>query len=125
MLSINKFFVPGAALLLTIVSGIILERSGKSLTGVLFNVHKLISLAAVVLFVMQLLKTLKTVDLQSSIILLLVLCAVCVVALIASGGLMSAGKLDIQVMRSIHRIASLVLILGLSALFYLLGWRKA
>ena len=120
---LNKFIVPGIGLILTLLTGIILERSGKSLTGLLFNVHKLIALAAVVLTIIQLVKIFKTHQPQSLLILLLVVCALCVLALFASGGLMSAGKLDLHSMQIVHRITSLVFVLGAGGVFYLLGWR--
>ena len=122
MAVLNKFIVPGIGLLLTILTGIILERSGKSLTGLLFNVHKLIALAAVVLTIIQMVKVFKTMDIQFVMILMLVVCAICVLALFASGGLMSAGKLDLRTMQIVHRIASLVFVLGTGGIFYLLGW---
>ena len=122
MTILNKFIVPGIGLILTILTGFILERSGKSLTGLLFNVHKLVALAAVVLTIIQLVKVFKTLEVQPLMILLLVLCVLCVLALFASGGLMSVGKLDLHTLQIIHRIASLVFVLGAGGMFYLLGW---
>jgi hypothetical protein len=47
------FAVPGALFLLTLGSGFWLKRAGRLLNGALFNVHKLIALAALVLAARQ------------------------------------------------------------------------
>lgn len=58
--AITKFTIPGIVFLLTLASGFWLSRGGKPLNGVIFNIHKLIALGAVVATAVQLFKLLET-----------------------------------------------------------------
>jgi hypothetical protein len=99
-----------------------LSKAGKPYNGILFNLHKLIALGAVVTAVVQFSKILKTADsLALLIVVLLVVATLCIVALFASGALMSLGKLDYTLTLTIHRIAPVVLTIALGLVAYLLG----
>lgn len=87
--------------------GFWLSNIGKPYNGLLFNIHKLIALGAVVLAVIQLTKIPNLLMPPS-----LVLAALSVIALFVSGALMSAGKLDYALMLTIHRIGLATLIIG-------------
>ena len=50
-----KFVTPGVLFILTLVFGFWLSRSGKPYHTLIFNVHKLIALAAVVVTAIQIL----------------------------------------------------------------------
>jgi hypothetical protein len=104
---LSKFLFPGIAFVLTLVFGFWVSHAGKPYNGLLFNVHKLIALGAVVVTVIQLVKVLRGAD--ALVIVLLVVAALCVIALFASGALMSMGKLDYALMLTVHRIAPVVL----------------
>lgn len=119
MIEMSKFILPGILFLLTLISGFWLSRVGKPYNNVLFNIHKLIALCTVVLTGIQTIKQLRGMEASSLVSVLLILAALCVITLFSSGALMSAGKLDYALMLSIHRITSLILVvgLGLVALF--------
>jgi hypothetical protein len=114
-----QFAVPGGLFILTLVFGFWLSHLGKPYNGILFNIHKLIALGAVVVTAIQMVKLLRGMEIQALVIVLLVVAALCVIALFVSGALMSAGKLEYNLMLAIHRVASFVLVagLGLVALF--------
>ena len=114
-----QFAVPGGLFILTLVFGFWLSRLGKPYNGILFNVHKLIALGAVVVTDIQVVILLRGMETQTLVSVLLVGVALCVIALFVSGALMSAGKLEYNLMLAIHRVASFVLVagLGLVALF--------
>ena len=59
---VTQFAAPGIAFLMTLISGLWLSRAGKPLNVAIFNIHKLIALAAVVLAVIQTRSVLKTVE---------------------------------------------------------------
>ncbi|HVN54917.1 MAG TPA: hypothetical protein VMT46_11355 [Anaerolineaceae bacterium] len=121
--TLSRFIIPGAIFLLTVASGLWLGLSGKPLNGAIFNLHKLIALAGVVLTVLQVVRGLKGAEVQAPVVGLLVLAAVCVVALFATGALMSIGKVDYSWMRTIHNIALGLLVLAMAAQVYLLAGR--
>jgi hypothetical protein len=114
-----QFAVPGGLFILTLVFGFWLSRLGKPYNGILFNVHKLIALGAVVVTAIQMVKLLRGMETQALVTVLLVVAALCVIALFVSGALMSAGKQEYNLMLAIHRAAPFALVvgLGLVALF--------
>lgn len=107
----NIVFITGILFLLTLVFGFWLSRAGKPYNGLLFNVHKLLALGTVVLAGIQYPKTLHAPDWQ--LVVLLATMALCAIAVFTSGALMSAGKMDYALMLTIHRIAPVVLVVGL------------
>lgn len=115
-----KFVAPGIAFLMTVGFGFWLSRAGKPYNSVLFNLHKLIALAAVVLTAVQVYGLLKTGQPQALLIVLLVLAGLAVVALFVSGALLSANKSAYHVLRLIHNVAPFVAVIGLGLAIYLL-----
>ncbi len=121
MNTLSEFTIPGVAFLLTLVFGFWLSHSGKPYNGILFNVHKLIALSAVIATVIQLSKMLKTADSPAVVIALLVVAALCVIALFASGALMSMGKANYGLLLTIHRIAPALVAIAMAVVAGLLG----
>ncbi len=118
--AIMKFTTPGIAFLLTLAFGVWVSQGGKPYNGILFNVHKLIALGAVIVTALQISKALQNAELHSALIALIVVTGLCVVALFATGALMSADKLNYVVMLTVHRIAPLVAVIAMVAAVYLL-----
>lgn len=121
----SRFITPGIIFILTLVFGFWLSLSGKPYNCSLFNIHKLIALAMVVILAMQVYRIFKTSEPQALIIILIIVTAICVVALFATGAFMSIGNLKYEVMLTIHRIA---LVLGFSVMaviIYLLARRTS
>ena len=107
METLAKFTFPGILFVLTIAFGFWLSQAGKPYNGLLFNIHKLAALGAVVWAAIQIAKTLQHPGWL--LIASLIAAALCVVALFASGALMSAGQLDYALMLTIHRVTPVVL----------------
>lgn len=117
METLSKFTTPGMGLALTIAFGFWLSRLGKPYNGILFNVHKLIALAVVLLAGIQISKM---TDLAASpLFIVLIVVGLCVVALFASGALMSIGKLDHNVMLTVHRVGLVLAVLAIGVTAYL------
>jgi len=110
---VSKFLLPGIVFILTLAFGFWVSHVGKPYNGLLFNVHKLIALGAVVATVIQLVKLLKSADALALVAVLLVVAALCVIALFASGALMSMDKLDYALILTIHRVAPVVLVIAM------------
>ena len=110
---VSKFLLPGIVFILTLAFGFWVSHVGKPYNGLLFNVHKLIALGAVVATVIQLVKLLKSADALALVGVLLVVAALCVIALFASGALMSMDKLDYALILTIHRVAPVVLVIAM------------
>ncbi len=121
MISLAHFTYPGILFALTLAFGFWVSRLGKPYNGLLFNIHKLLALGAVIDPAIQFSKAFPTTGSLAILIAALVVAAACGVALFASGALMSAGKLDYIVLRTIHRLAPPLLGLSVAAAIYLLS----
>ena len=116
-----KFVTPGVLFILTLVFGFWLSRSGKPYHTLIFNIHKLIALAAVVVAATQTFNALRIGETQPILIGLLVVIGVCAVALFVTGALMSANKATGRAALTIHKIAPLLAALAALGTLYLLG----
>ena len=117
---LSKFVLPVVAFVLTLVFGFWVSHLGRPYNGLLFNVHKLIALGAVIATIVQLTKVLKNANALVLIIVLLVVAALCVIALFASGAFMSIGNVDYGLMLTVHRIAPVVLVIAMVIIFIML-----
>jgi hypothetical protein len=118
-----KFVIPGVLFILTLVFGFWLSRSGKPYNGLIFNIHKLVALAAVIVAAIQAFNALKIGEAQPLLIVLLIVIGLCAVALFVTGALMSANKATGRALLTIHRIAPLLAVLAAIGMPYLLGGR--
>ena len=118
--ALNKFMMPGLVFLLTVASGIWLSSSGKPLNTIIFTIHKLIALGAVVAIAMQVYKLINTGDVQALLIISMVVAVLCVVALFATGALMSMDKPAYDIFRIVHQVSMALLIIGLGGIVFLL-----
>jgi hypothetical protein len=105
--------------MLTLAFGFWLSHVEKPYNGLLFNMHKLIALGSVALAGIQLSKRLYAPDLL--LIALLTVSVLCVIALFVSGALMSAEQSDYTLMRTIHRVAPVILVIGFGLAVALMG----
>lgn len=117
---LSRLVNPTLGFLVTVAFGFWLSRLGKPYHGLLFNVHKLIALATVILAGMAVYQGLKGLDVATIIVLLLVLAALSIIALFVSGALMSAGKGEYMVMKLTHNISPFVLVVAMGYAVYLL-----
>ncbi len=122
--TITQFTLPGVVFLLTLIFGFWLSSAGKPYNGILFNIHKLIALGAVIATVIQLSKVLNTADSLSLVVALLVVAAVCIVALFASGALMSMGKENYGLLLTVHRIAPALAAIAMALVALCLGGNR-
>ena len=109
----------GLLFLLMILSGIWLTKTGKPYNPVLFNVHKILSLAAVVLAGIQAYALFRQVDTGSLEATLLILAAALFLVLIVSGGLLKEDFRIHDLLRIVHRITPVLAIAITGVLFYL------
>lgn len=113
------FLLPGIGFLVTLSFGFWLSRLGKPYNGILFNIHKLIALGAVVLTTLQIYNWFKVSEPPTLLVGLIVLAGLSVVALFASGAFMSIGKLDHKTMKLVHNVAPVLLVIAAGLTFYL------
>ncbi len=114
----------GLFCLLIFFSGFWLSRSGKPYSGIKLNIHKLLALAAVVLFVITLVQenraaALAAVELTASVVTGLFL-----LGLFVTGGLASISRPMPAIVLKLHHITPYLAVLSAAAALYLLLIRK-
>lgn len=120
----TKFITPGIIFILTVAFGFWLSHAGKPYNGILFNVHKLIALGAVIVTIVQIVKAFRETGVQALPLLLVIVAVACVIALFATGALMSMEKLSYEISLTIHRVAPIVALLAMLAAVLLLRTGK-
>jgi hypothetical protein len=102
--SVAKFVWSALFFVFIFVSGFSLSRSGRPYSGVLFNAHKLIALAAAVYLAVTIYRLGQAGGLSTLQLAAAIAAGVCFVALIVTGGLLSAMKAVPPAIRSVHHI---------------------
>lgn len=120
-MELSKLFLPVILFVLTLGFGLWLSLSGKPYNGLLFNIHKLLALGAVILAGLQVYSLMSGPSPQGWLFVLIVVATLCAVALFASGAFLSIGNWNVQVLLNIHRIAIAMAIICVAAVITLLS----
>ena len=115
-----KLIVTGIFFIIAALTGIWITRTGKPYNTVVFNIHKLISLAAIafsVVIVYQLQKGAGMTQLQW---LFCIITALFVVTSLISGGMLSVEKPAPKIIHLLHTIAPVFIAAGTAVVVYLL-----
>jgi hypothetical protein len=102
------------------IFGVWLSNLGKPYNGILFNIHKLMALGAVIITAMQISDIFKVAEIPTLINVLIVLAALSVISLFTTGAFMSIGKFNYEIILSIHRISPILATISAVAIIYLL-----
>jgi hypothetical protein len=116
----SRLLHPSLGILLTLVFGFWLSRRGRPYNGLLFNIHKLVALATVLLSGMAVFQLLKGKDAAAGVIILVAIATASVIVLFASGAFLSANKGEYRVMKSVHNSAPVFAVLSMVSLLFLL-----
>lgn len=125
-MSTNQLRVIGAGLfyLFIFVSGFWLSRSGKPYNGIVFNIHKLIALVAVVFLVITMRQINQVARLSAVELTAGVVTGVFFLGAIISGGVLSVGKSISAAILTMHQITAFLTALSTATTLYLLLTRK-
>ncbi len=110
----------GVFLVIIFLSGYWLSRSGKPYSGVRLNIHKLIALAAVVLFVIMLIGMNRVAALSPAELLTSVITGLLVIGLFLTGALLTIAKPMPAVVLRLHHVMPYLALLATAAAFFLL-----
>ena len=112
---------PTGILLLVIIGfGIWTSRLGKPYNWLLFNIHKLIALGAVILTGVKLWRMDPLNEFSGSVIILLAIAIIFVISMFATGAVMSIQDEVKVIYQWVHRLSLVVIILSLAAALILL-----
>ena len=113
----------GVLFLFVFASGVWLSRSGRPLNSITLTIHKLVSLAAVVLIAATTYQTNKQVGLGASELGASVVTGLLFLFTIATGGLLSTEKPAKGAVLTIHRVTPVLTVLSSVVTLYLLAGR--
>jgi len=118
----HQLVVAGAGLfcLVIFLSGFRLSRSGKPYNGALFNIHKLIALAAAVLFALVLIRTDRAGGLGAGALAAGVVAGLLLIALFVTGGLLSVEKPAPAIVKRLHHVMPYLAVLAVAVTLVLL-----
>ena len=116
----SKLIVTGLLLLFTLLSGVWLSHSGRPYNTVIFTLHKLIALGAVIFTVVTVQQLRTGMDTRTLALGAVVVTGLLFLALFASGALLSIGKPDHAAILMIHRVAPLLAVIATAATMVLL-----
>jgi hypothetical protein len=120
----SKLIVAGALFLLVFLSGFWLARAGKPYPQVIFTIHKLIALAAVILLGTLIAGINQSAALQADQWLVVAGTVLILVALFITGGLLSVEKAMPGFVEKLHQTLSFLAAFAIGASIYLLAVRE-
>lgn len=118
----SKLIAAGILAVLTLISGMIVSRSGRPLNIWLVTIHKLIAVGTVVLVVMAVNQLFKTADGKMIVTIgIMAISAVMFLALIATGAFLTREEMQLPAyVLKIHQAAPLLALASSSLTIYLL-----
>ena len=119
----SKLILAGFLFLLTLISGVIVSRSGRPFSIGLVTLHKLIAVGTVVLIGIALNQLYKTADGKVMIETgITVIAGICFLALIATGALLTREEMQLpEVVLKIHQAAPLLALASSTITLFLLA----
>ncbi len=109
----------------TVAFGIWLSRAGRPYNSLLFNIHKLVALGAVVYSAVILYQLRAGIDLTALALGAIILTGLLVLGLFISGALLSIGKPDHAAILTIHKVAPPLVMVSAAMAIYLLAKQLA
>jgi len=122
----SKLITAGILALLTLITGMIVSRSGRPLNIWLVTIHKMIAVGTVVLVVMAVNQLYKTADGKMLVTIgIMAISAILVLALIATGAFLTREEMELPAfVLKIHQVVPLLALASSSLTIYLLLQNK-
>jgi hypothetical protein len=123
----NQLRVVGTGLFFVFIflSGYWLSRSGKPYSAIIFNIHKLIGLAAGVFLIVTVYQIHRVAPLGPAEIIAIVVTVLFFIGVVAAGGLLSIDKPMPVIVSMMHKLLPYVAVLSTAVTLYLLLSRKS
>lgn len=119
-ITLSKITTTGIFFLFIFLSGLWLNRLGKPYNPLVFNVHKLIGLAAGVFLIVTVVRTHQTAALSAIQIGAVVVTVLFFLAMVVTGGLMSIDKAMPVFVSLVHKFTPYLTVLATAGTLYLL-----
>ena len=117
-----RLVLTGSLFLLTLGSGVWLSNSGKPYSTLIFTIHKLIALSAIIATAVTMVHLHKTAELRLVVeVSAIGITGLLFLFLLVSGGLLSIGKHLPTFILTVHQVAPLLAVASTAFTFYLLA----
>lgn len=123
--SVSRIVLIGVLFLLTFAFGLWLSHAGKPYSSLLFNIHKLIALGAVIVTAITVYQARANVTIGSFTFTAVVATGLLFVALFVSGALLSIGQPDSAAILIVHRVAPWLVVITAALTMYSLAVNPA
>ncbi len=117
---LSRMIGAGLFFLLIFLSGFWLSRNGKPYNGILFNIHKLIALGAMIFLVVVVYQDSQADPFQAVQVIAMIIATVFLLALFVTGGLLSARSANPPIILRLHQIIPYLAVIFTAAALYLL-----
>jgi hypothetical protein len=117
----NRIMITGALYLVIFAFGFLLTRSGSPYSTTLLTVHKLASLAAIIVLYQTFAAVNKATGLNTLTIAFGLITGLTFVAIIATGGIISIGGQIPELIYKVHRFLPVLNVVSAAAALYLLN----
>ena len=122
---VSRLALTGSLFLLLLASGFWLSHSGKPYSTLIFTIHKLIALAAIIATAVTINHLHKTAELGLAIeIAAVAITALLFLSLLVTGGLLSILKPAPMVIQTIHHVGPYLAVISAAATFYFMASGK-
>ncbi len=121
----SQTLIAGLLFPITLASGVWLSSAGKPYNSLLFTIHKLVALGAVIASAITLYQVRAGVDMTALALGAIVLTGALVLGLFITGALLSIGKPDHMAILTVHRVAPLLVTVSAATAIYLLAKQLA
>ncbi len=121
----SRIAIIGVLSLCTLFSGIWLSNSGKPINGIIFNIHKLIALATVLLLAVTVFQSRAGIGPQVLIWAAIIVTGLLFLALFITGALLSIIQPTNRVILTIHSIVPLLVVVFTVLTIYLMANGKS
>ena len=112
--------LPGCLFLIILGFGLWVSKVGKPYNNVLFNIHKLIALGAVILTALRIFKLDPFITFPNLAIVLIALAVLCAIGMFATGAVMSIKDDVPKAALLVHRILPAIIFISVSISIYLI-----
>lgn len=116
--SVSRIVVVAVLFLLALAFGLWLSHAGKPYSSLLFNIHKLIALGAVIVTAITVYQARAAVTIGSVTLIAVAATGVLCVALFVSGALLSIGRPDAAAILIVHRVAPWLMMITVALTLY-------
>lgn len=120
MINYQALYLPGLIFLVTIGFGFWVKARGRPYNKLLFNIHKLVALAGVLLSILRLKAYFSLNDLYGWMTPVLATVIISVVMLFTTGGVMSIKEDESRIALLLHRASPVIIVLCLIGAYFLI-----